>query len=396
MEQTGVPAGAPTFDGDNYQAWAVKMQAFMEGSDLWEAVEEDYEVADLPNNPTINQIRYHKERVTRKAKAKSCLFSAVSSTIFTRIMKKNSAHDIWNYLKEEYEGDERVKGMKVLNLLREFERQQMKESEYAKEFVDRLVDIANKIRVLGTDIDDKRLVQKILVAVPERFEATIASLENTKDISDIKLAEVLSALQAQEQRRLMRKNEPIEGALLAKLKLNTTEKGRGWNQNRRYGETSHSHSYGGSSSGGHDRKWNAVPCKHCGKKNHPHFKCWRRPDVKCRRCHKMGHVEAICKEKHQQQQAESQTAVASEVEHLFVASCFISNASRDGWLVDSGCTNHMTGDERLFSNLDKSVKSKVGIGNGERIEVEGKGDVVLEGPGGAKLITEVMFVPKID
>lgn len=122
MEQTGVPAGAPTFDGDNYQAWAVKMQAFMEGSDLWEAVEEDYEVADLPNNPTINQIRYHKERVTRKAKAKSCLFSAVSSTIFTRIMKKNSAHDIWNYLKEEYEGDERVKGMKVLNLLREFER----------------------------------------------------------------------------------------------------------------------------------------------------------------------------------------------------------------------------------------------------------------------------------
>ena len=56
----------------------------------------------------------------------------------------------------------------------------------------------------------------------------------------------------------------------------------------------------------------------------------------------------------------------------------------------------MTGNEGLFSNLDKSVKSKVRIGNGERIEVEGKGDVVLEGPGGVKLITEVMFVPKID
>ena len=110
----------------------------------------------------------------------------------------------------------------------------------------------------------------------------------------------------------------------------------------------------------------------------------------------MGHVEAICREKHQQQQAEGQIAVASEVEHMFVASCFISNASRDGWLVDSGCTNHMTGNEGLFSNLDKSVKSKVRIGNGERIEVEGKGDVVLEGPGGVKLITEVMFAPKID
>ena len=60
MEQTGVPAAsfstitAPTFHGDNYQAWAVKMQAFMGGAYLWEAVEEDYEVDDLPNNPTIN------------------------------------------------------------------------------------------------------------------------------------------------------------------------------------------------------------------------------------------------------------------------------------------------------------------------------------------------------
>ncbi|XP_056161855.1 uncharacterized protein LOC130135964 [Syzygium oleosum] len=186
MEQIGVPAAsfstitAPIFDGDNYQAWAVKMQAFMEGADLWEAVEEDYEVADLPNNPTVNQIRYHKERVTRKAKAKSCLFSAVSSTIFTRIMKKDSAHDIWNYLKEEYEGDERVRGMKVLNLLREFERQQMKENESVKEFVDRLVDIANKIRVLGTDVDDKRLVRRFWLQRFERFEATIASLRTLR------------------------------------------------------------------------------------------------------------------------------------------------------------------------------------------------------------------------
>lgn len=23
-------------------------------------------------------------------------------------------------------------------------------------------------------------------------------------------------------------------------------------------------------------------CKYCGKHNHPHFKCWRRPDVKFR------------------------------------------------------------------------------------------------------------------
>ncbi|XP_031378501.1 uncharacterized protein LOC116193898 [Punica granatum] len=178
----------PMFDGENYQAWAIKMTAFMEGCDLWEAVEEDYEVAPLPNNPTMAQIKLHKEKKTRKAKAKSCLYAVVSPTVFTRIMRLESAKAIWDYLKEEYEGDEKIRGMKVLNLLREFERLQMKERETVKDFADKLVEIANKIRVLGTDMKDDRLVQKILVSVPERFEATIASLENTKELSNIKLA----------------------------------------------------------------------------------------------------------------------------------------------------------------------------------------------------------------
>ena len=36
----------------------------------------------------------------------------------------------------------------------------------------------------------------MLVTVPKRFEATITTLENTKDLSKISLAELLNALQA--------------------------------------------------------------------------------------------------------------------------------------------------------------------------------------------------------
>lgn len=45
--------------------------------------------------------------------------------------------------------------------------------------------------VLGTNLSDNRLVHKVLVSLPVRFEATIASLENTRDISTLKLAELL-------------------------------------------------------------------------------------------------------------------------------------------------------------------------------------------------------------
>ena len=216
----------PSFEGENYHQWAIRMEAYLDASDLWEAVEEDYEVGPLPENPTLAQIRNHKERKQRKSKAKSCLFSAVSPAIFTRIMTLKSAKAIWDFLKQEYEGNEKVKGMQVLNLIREFEMQRMKESETIKEYADRLLSIVNKVRLLGTEFPDTRIVQKILVTVPEKFESTISSLENSKDLSSISLAELLYALQAQEQRRLMREEGMTEGALQAKLKLNEGYKGK--------------------------------------------------------------------------------------------------------------------------------------------------------------------------
>lgn len=93
-------AALPVFNGENCDLWAVKMEAYLEALDMWEAVEEEYEVLPLPKNPTMAQIKNHKEKKTRKAKAKSCLFAGVSTTIFTRIMTLKSAKKIWDYLKQ--------------------------------------------------------------------------------------------------------------------------------------------------------------------------------------------------------------------------------------------------------------------------------------------------------
>ena len=54
------------------------MEAYLEANDLWEAVEEDYEVLLLSDNPTMAQIKNHKERKTRKSKARATLFTVVS------------------------------------------------------------------------------------------------------------------------------------------------------------------------------------------------------------------------------------------------------------------------------------------------------------------------------
>jgi len=47
-------------------------------------------------------------------------------------------------------------------------------------------------------------------------------------------------------------------------------------------------------------------CQHCGKMGHPPFKYWKRPDVKCSKCNKLGHEVVICKEKFQYAQVANQ------------------------------------------------------------------------------------------
>ncbi|MCI98242.1 resistance protein, partial [Trifolium medium] len=47
------------------------MEAFVDALDLWETVEDDYDVSSLPEDPTVAQMKIHKERKTKRAKAKT-------------------------------------------------------------------------------------------------------------------------------------------------------------------------------------------------------------------------------------------------------------------------------------------------------------------------------------
>ena len=62
--------------------------------------------------------------------------------------------------------------------------------------------------------------------------------------------------------------------------------------------------------------------------------------------------------------------------------------------LDSGCSNHMTGNIAMFSMLDESVKSQFTLGTDGKFSVMGKGNVnVLTRKGAKKSIADVYYVP---
>jgi len=236
------------------------------------------------------------------------------------------------------------------------------ESDYSiQENSERLLDITNKVRLLGFDFKNSRIVGKMLVIVFERLKATITTLENIKDLSRITLVELLNSLKTQEQRRAMRKSVTIDEALPAKHEGGWRNKGNKNKQNQQENGEVVAHNNNKSQREGSKR--NYPPCKHCNKLGHPPFKCWRKPYAKCNKCNKLGHEAFICRNQSQQQDVDAQIA-NEEDDELFVGTCFSTNVSSESWLIDSGCTNHMTYDKELFKELKPSKISKFKIGHG--------------------------------
>ena len=71
------------------------------------------------------------------------------------------------------------------------------------------------------------------------------------------------------------------------------------------------------------------PCKHCNKKGHPPYKCWRRSDVKCSKCNQLGHETVVCKNNSQQQEAKAKLLrvrrkINSLLLHVFQADHLVS------------------------------------------------------------------------
>ena len=173
----------PLFDGRNYSVWAVKMEFYMKGASLWEYTQEEVAIPALRQNVMVAQIERHEGIIARKNRAVSCLHNAVSDEIFSRIISCKTTKEAWDKLATEFQGDERSKNLQILNLRTEFETICMKDSESIKDFADRLMKIVSQIWILGEELEDRRVVEKMLVSLPLRFEHKICSLEDV-EISD--------------------------------------------------------------------------------------------------------------------------------------------------------------------------------------------------------------------
>eukprot|EP00257_Ricinus_communis_P027923 XP_025015337.1 uncharacterized protein LOC112536724 [Ricinus communis] len=378
---------APTFNGSLYHLWSMKMKTYLKSQGLWKVVETDEDPPALRPNPTVAQLRDHEEQLLRKDKALTCIHSSLADHVFTSIMDLETPKAVWDYLKERFEGTDRVKAVKILTLKREFELLKMKDDELVKDYSSRMMDLVNQIRLYGKALPDQRVVEKIMVSVPRKFEAKISAIKESCDLQRLTVVELISKLVAQEQRSSMRDEETAESAFFV------SHKGKKPNTRNRRGTSYKNRAPENSSS----KQGKLPPCSIGKKTNHAEKDCWykdgEKPKYKCNFCNKIGHTEKFCRAKKAQQaqtQAQEQVLAAKEEkshprEHLFMASQANKTTQNYTWLIDNGCTSHMTPDATSFTSLDKSITTRVKLGDGSTVQARGRGSISVNTKKGYKI-----------
>ena len=109
-----------------------------------------------------------------------------------------TAKEAWTILETTYEGTKKVKDTKLQILTIRFEELKMGDDESFDSFYGKLNEIIIAKLYLGEKIEDAKVVRKILRSLPESFRAKVTTIEESKDLDEIKIQELIGSLQIYE------------------------------------------------------------------------------------------------------------------------------------------------------------------------------------------------------
>jgi hypothetical protein len=265
-------------------------------------------------------------------------------------------------------------------------------------------------------IKEQQVVQKLLRVVPKHLSQVAVAIEVTQDLSKLTLEDAGGRLRVAEDRAMEDDALPpprVDGKLLL-----TEEQ---WKEKMRQRNNAGQ----GSSGGGEQRR--------CSRKRGNGGKKGAQRDDKCHNCQRTGHWVRDCRQPRKERvnltqaeddnepallmaMVESHDAVepappqvvepALEQQQLVhldetKAQAFLGTSCSDddhleGWYLDMGTTNHMTGRGNVFSELDQAVQGTVKFRDGSVVNICGKGTIIFSGRHGEhKALTGEYWIPRL-
>jgi len=322
---------------NNYFAWKQKISLLLALKDL-----DDHLSSTKPEDPTLVPAWEKKDKLTQ-----AIIGLNLSDQILESVRHVNTAASMWMTIKNIFE---RHTLLNKLSARRKFYTATKSEQESVLEFSNRIRHMAATLKSMDVNIDDSEMAMTLLCGLPDPYDPLISALDaiGTEE-TVLEFDHVKSRIMQEEQRIKMRTSSVASKSETGALVTNCHNCGQC-----------------------HVASNSRPKCNHCGKPGHTVDKCWK----------KHPHMNPHTRKN------------LSNMRPAFVATrsngdpgaiCLIgenidskNESNTNEWLIDSGCSNHMTYNKSLFTTLSKAPTSHVELGNGYKAEIIGCGTITMK------------------
>uniref|UniRef100_A0A0C9QD48 POLX_0 protein n=1 Tax=Fopius arisanus TaxID=64838 RepID=A0A0C9QD48_9HYME len=409
---------------ENYDTWRMQVEALMIKNDLWEYVTGQNAAPVLRDgaDETTQSAYLTKFQKWKKndMKARSDLILSIHPSELPQVRNLETSREIWQKLESVFASKgpaRKATYFKQLFLTR------MSEGGDVREHMKKFFDAVDKLAAMEENVSPDLLSIMLLYSLPPSygdFRVAIESRDKIPDAEALKV-KILEEYDVREQNNA----DGVVGALATRMKSCSK---RFNNQSKRVGKS--------------DKQKDGVVCYHCKKPGHIRPTCPERNAGssldKDRRKQSRGQSEKGRSDKNDtylachgtwrnvflersrqviRNDADEGQVLAKVVEllsrdedadHVSFHSVFeeVHQAtgsgnviSSDKWILDSGCTAHVCGDEEYFDWIDRTIGGRLNLASNDSSQVKGRGTVRLPvaSDQGRKVIElrNTLFVPDL-
>ncbi|XP_019451883.1 PREDICTED: uncharacterized protein LOC109353983 [Lupinus angustifolius] len=233
---------------------------------------------------------------------------------------------------------------------RQYELKQMNSGERVAEFFNRVINHTNVMKASGEKITNQTIVEKILRTLNLRFDHIVVAIEESK-----KMEELLTPQEEEDMEKMEVKGAETEEKIKEK---------------------------------GISRILNTLTKKCLSlimENNHQ-----EEENIRGGKGTRKGNLGKSQNETHLAKKESTESLDDEPILLMMTTDCEPSND--DKWYIDSGCSNHMTGNRNWLVNFDDSRKSNMRFADSRLIQAEETCDVLISRN---VLIADVLYVPNM-
>ena len=285
----------------------------------------------------------------RQARALICLHIADSQVI--HVLHEKTAKDTWEKLKRIHE---RANLSSKLFLLRKLYSIKFNESKNMQEHIKDVMQLSEKLTSIGEPIKETHLGAILLCSLPPSYDVLVTSLES-KNEDELSFDYIQSKLIDE----YLRRNEN---------KLNSPPNTQALKVHQKFSGPKKYCTYC------HRKGHLKIDCWHLVNKNKNSAKYQGKNDTKYH-----GQKSNVCNASEKEKQVTKNKSVkqndcnVNKSENIALEMQSKNNKGKNEWILDSGCTMHMTGNQNFFTELSRTQNNSVTIANGAKLESHGLG-----------------------